>query len=706
VINVQRDTGTFRTLLLLVLGIAIILSVFAIFSVRYAPAPPLGPSTSELRLFQPQYNDSSGLGEGTTYFHRLLSNRVEVEGFIESGGEAVADSSLIVTMFPVETVTNTSGTGYYSYRILYTGKGVFDYEIAGYYPKAVTINAYSKVVWVNVSMKPLPVYNFEVRVHDELHNPVAYANLYLYNYFINYSFEANLTGQASIQVFQGNYSLVVYRDGYSNISLPLIIRSNRSVSVTLPEIQSGNYTVSGFIRDGEGVLIGNALIYTTPPYVRNTSLQNGSFAIHSVYGNITLHVFAAGFLAFIMNLTVNSDTSINITLMPDNTLGPGLMLVSNYTYTGFPAVDFATLNRTMPAMIEYSALNGTAEHLNLFIHNAPARLQTLLYIRRAGYYYRGVFNITDGAMQLTVDQPLQSEIGLLTLNYSPYFTYVHYNQSTVSLYLSHANLTNTTIGIISALNSKPVPVGNVTLHMLLQPYIAVSQKNETVFSMKLPPSNYTFTYSDISYVPLTYSFSTFRPVNVTLRAREYAVVVISNTSLDWNYTLKFSSGLNYSGRISSTTTIPGSAGFYTLRLNAGNLTLGREGQLNYTYPLITLYINGSELNENASVSTFSLHGSTFYENMSVNLTALCIISEFTISGLNFTLNRSILSFLNETIGFSGNNVSINYSVMNLKSMGAEITIYGVNATEAMELTRALFSFTLYSISATYREGEL
>lgn len=697
----------------LIAAVILIVSAFSFFTVRYPGISAAGqPHGGNYRLFEYQINDTNLLGLNRTGFSPISQTAVLVEGTItnSSSGSPVSLSKLYVAKFPVETVTDTDNSGFYSYYIRYTGTGNFAYKVPGYHSAVVQMTAKEKTVWENVSLSPIPKFAVSGTVKDIYGNRIAGVNIVFSNYYQTVQVQSDSSGIYSARLCTENYSAQAYGAEYRSFFFDLAV-GNRAVpnyNLTMSPAVAAPFTVSGFVRNSAGMPVQGASVRTFPVLNGTISNATGYFSLNGMYGFITINTTAPGYnVSSTGQIYVSSSIAgLSLLLQPVSSIGNGLLLfnLSTAAYSGDPAVNTSSLLSALSSFNPTGPYSGVASSASLTITAGGSPLasaQYIAFIDSDGIFYRGLFSTTSGGSGvLYFNYSGIYAISILMLYYGSYTVSGSFS-GTQSIYpvLSPSATHTLSVDARDAADSFPVPPSGMTIaNSLFQiGYISSSFGNSTYFNYTVPDGEYLLSYSNAGYLnAFSVANVTGTDTNASISLYPYAMKLIGNSNLTWNVSL------THGGSLMNATVAPLTsvllhvvAGNYTITAAALGLSyvVTSSAATSASYPIAFVYLNETDAYSAAGRSSFrftNTSGTTGIVqcNFTFNFTSKpgILLGGVSLPGLNFTLVNSSVTSSVVAFNFTGNSTTFTVPfVIGAGSVTFEFSSGGLLLWQAQEI---------------------
>ena len=328
-----------KSVVLLITGVIIISSVFTAFHVAYPSGNPIIdkiPKNVKLpQIFQKQALDKNQLGFGKTFFNSAGNATITIQGYAKNatGNSYIANTILYSAVFPVETSTYTSSTGFYQITVLAAGNGTFAFKIPGYNTIYHSLNLFGvSTVWQNLSFTPEPRYQVTGQTEFPSGNPVPNAGVKFTGPFSTFNITSDSNGFYSLNLTNGTYRIAAFKSGFSNQVTPFMVNVSgaalRNLTLTMHPYGNAIFNVSGYVFNELHQRISGAVVSSNSSAYTSTTGSSGFYSIRVAYGWNSIMGMAAGYMPNIPPLDIfvaANMTDQNITLQNYNPFsGTGL----------------------------------------------------------------------------------------------------------------------------------------------------------------------------------------------------------------------------------------------------------------------------------------------------------------------------------------------------------------------------------------------
>jgi len=496
------------------------------------------------------------------------------------------------------------------------------------------------------------------------------------NHYINFTISVQGTGFYIINRTNnlGYYNITLLSEGYYNFTAyaPGFYPDNFSVAI-LKAITVHNLVFVPLPGSSDNVRfnIGN---YTSPiPYnitvysggvpVANLSF-NGSGNISLMQGNYTFSISSPGYITEKFNESISSNTVITKNLTPAASLGVG---ISQSTPLSVPISYSPSLNASSISGVKMLYLNLTFVDNGRTVDNSEFEMFMIFDTKEYRYLGNTSAAGTDN----------------LTLYYSGYyhmrFYFLDY-KGNLSVNLTadtheNVNLINRTLYRLSFdlynysrffnLTGQRIPEANIIMNggsFEIKPSLA-DNGSRLYVNYTLPRSNYTFTYSNASFLPFHNYTQLSSNMSISSDLKPYLIVVENESVTSWYFSILSGSGVspsvNYTGRtVKTEVAYLLTAGTYEfkafLKVSNVNPVNSTAVKLNSTFTTRTVVFNVT----NVVKSFKSQHVYGLIDNSTV-------INQFNITG---SQSAFVTGYIHN-ITFIGFNVSINNTTMYIETNG-------------------------------------
>ncbi len=522
-----------KSIALLVAGIILITALFSVFHVTYPTGNPVMPpiQPKQYQLFKYQFKDTNLLGNSTTSFTPSTNGTVTIEGYVyganSTGTQALGSSYLYAAVFPAETYSYTSNTGFFQITVVKYGQGTFAFQVPGYNSKTFKLDLMGgSYQWLNITLQQAQKYRLSGTVVDQNGHNVSSVNLTMSDFIQAFSATSSSKGGFSIDLYNGTYAITTLKSGYSTTPSPQMVtisgHEKSNFTITLQPKAKPAFYVSGYIMNVLGKPISGATV--TSSAISNYTTSNSS-GYYSIEVPSELNIIEASAPGYGSNYTIQyvqmNLTDINLTLSNKN---PFPATGSSSTGSGLSSLPPGTVKNITSALgnntngsskINYGnnttsqggkgmVLQGNVTDSN---NSAPVALTNLyFYIDVNGsYFYSNVKTNATGFYQLA-------------LNYTGhYIFYVYsplYRNLTFSIWINgttNKDLKLTPLpghnflvqGIIRDHSDGTGIPGNVTAYIYNtgMPILEVNSDSSGLYSMYLIQGNYSFKATSIGFSP-------------------------------------------------------------------------------------------------------------------------------------------------------------------------------------------------------------
>ena len=543
--------------------------------------------------------------------------------------------------------------------------------------------------------------------------------------YFYYDMQSSSSAQYSINMaYTGNYNFTILSQKFNPTWLdPDLKGSVNNVIIYVTTPSSNIFYINGSLLNK----ITNGSLANATINVTGTGGQvlktihvnsNGSYNFTLVGGNYNLNISSPGFNSSSSNLNLNHNYSnYNVSLSPTTGISPGSSQWSPGNGSGLPGVNSTNIlsqfNSTQNSSGQAPATtSGTPVTLELQFNNKPSNLPIVttsyvIYIKVNGIYLKvtGATNSTGGS---TLDLAYGGTYILVPemIDYSGNGTFVNtsrvigpvvFNMTPLQQYNLQINLSNP-LDYASA--GVPLNGFSGTGNFFL-PIVDVNNYeagNYTLVNYSLPNGNYSFSYNNPAYVPVSFNVTVSGQSAVHKEVLSpYVLILDWSSATTWGYYVN-STTIHLSdlsmGAGSGKTYLSLTSGSYTMQTMLGNQSSNSTAFVlnSVSYEKNLTYNNQKHA---LNLSNYFVNSDMYYKNTTSN--EYSAIYNYTITGIQgklyiaeFVLNISTYSNVSVNINqiqapgkvTSGNLFLSNYFVPSTSTATAiSITANGLTFTE-------------------------
>ncbi|KAA8923162.1 carboxypeptidase-like regulatory domain-containing protein [Thermoplasma sp.] len=490
---------------------------------------------------------------------------------------------------------------------------------------------------------------------------------------------------------QGYYNITLLYAGYYNFSADAVgfYPYNFSVQVRSETTHhdlhfvprpGSSYTVTLKISNSTGLIPYNVSVYSAGIPVGNFSF-NGSGSLSLIGGNYTFSVNDPGYKQLNLSEDITSSADITGMLEPVSSIGPGL---SQNTEFSVP-------------IAYYPSSNGSSIYANKVIHLDLKFLYGDSSVNSSEFE---MFMVFDSAEYRYLGNTSSNGTDIITLNYTGhYYMRFYFLKYRGNLTVNATGNTSATVQLeartlytlsfdlynysrIFNLTDQRIPESTISLNgnaFGISPKMA-DNGSRLFVNYTLPRSNYTFKYSNSSFMPYSFSLKLSSNTSVPDDLIPYIIAVENESVTPWYFSLSSDPGSSINISYSNITVTSEKAyllapGTYSFRayltgadLNPANST---SVVLNAAHTMRVIVFNVTNFFKNFTserVYPLSLPGGEFWEefNISYNSNGFVpgYIHNITFIGLNISTNNTTMLINTSQIPIQVIPVSSDYMTLN------------------------------------------